>query len=100
MITCNRAYSLFPQEIFFKRQMFLLKEMDDYFGRLLVRYEKHGWASSGLLDTQFNENEMIALDQNRYVSDSCKLLGQFRSSQPLKASTSPRIVYSSPAGLA
>lgn len=79
--------------------MFLLKEMDDYFGRLLVRYEKHGWAS-GLLDTQFNENEMIALDQNRYVSDSFKLLGQFRSSQPLKASTLPEIMYSSPADLA
>ena len=49
VITYNKAYALFPRNTYIKHKTYLLKEGNDYFGALLKKYRKRGWAARDIL---------------------------------------------------
>ena len=55
VISWNKAYALFPQSSFIYHKSYLLKEMSDYVGKLLAKYDERGWKCRHIL---WAENEV------------------------------------------
>lgn len=49
VISWNKAYALFPQPSFVYHKSYLLKDMNDYIGRLLAKYDERGWKCYDIL---------------------------------------------------
>ena len=49
IITCNKAYAIFPHITYLKHKTYLLKEGDDHFGALLDKYRRKGWTTGDIL---------------------------------------------------
>ncbi|KAL8823699.1 MAG: hypothetical protein Q9191_005627 [Dirinaria sp. TL-2023a] len=49
VITWNKAYALFPQPSFVHHKAYMLKPINDYFGKLVAKYDMRGWTSQGIV---------------------------------------------------
>lgn len=68
VISWNKAYALFPQPSFLYHKTYLLKSINEYFGKLLMKYEKRGWKSQ---DTVWPEDKAShrSILESRRVGD-------------------------------
>ncbi|EFQ97173.1 hypothetical protein MGYG_00217 [Nannizzia gypsea CBS 118893] len=57
IITWNKAYCLFPRLTLARGKSYLLKDMDENFGKLLEEYEFLGWPSGNMLWANIEEVE-------------------------------------------
>ena len=49
VISWNKAYALFPEPSFVHHKSYLLKDMHDYIGKLLAKYDERGWKCHDIL---------------------------------------------------
>ncbi|KAK2841552.1 hypothetical protein FQN49_006146 [Arthroderma sp. PD_2] len=72
-ITWNKAYSVFPLLTFVRNEAYLLKEMDDNFGCLLVKYAPLGWTSRNMRWWNVHRGSEAML-RNRAIGGNCSLV--------------------------
>lgn len=68
VISWNKAYALFPRASFIYHKSYLLKEMSDYVGKLLAKYDERGWTSQDVLwpEDEVSNRSMLV---NRRIGD-------------------------------
>ena len=65
VISWNKAYAIYPKPSFIYHKTYLLTKISDYFGKLLMKYNKRGWKSQDLLWPEDEVSHSSMLDDRR-----------------------------------
>lgn len=68
VMSWNKAYTIYPQSSFLHHKTYLLKEMNDHYGKLLAKHETRGWKSQDVLWRE-DEASHGSILQDRRVGD-------------------------------
>lgn len=65
VISWNKAYAIYPKPTFIYHKTYLLTRISDYFGKLLMKYNKRGWKSQDTLWPEDEVSHRSMLDDRR-----------------------------------
>ena len=68
IITPRAAFSIFPLLTFGRYEAFMLVQLDDYYGEIMLKYSKRGWITRDIL-WEDEQRPHLPIQKNRYVGD-------------------------------